>query len=58
MKYIFENISVCYYFLDIFSTNIERERVKENIRMQSKAKMNIWKIEWRMSKVYQRTSRI
>ena len=63
MKYIFENISVCYYFLDIFQQILkererERERVKEKIRMQSKVKMNFWKIEWRMSKVYQRTSRI
>ena len=31
MKYIFENISVCYYFLDIFSTNIERERESKRI---------------------------
>ena len=61
MKYIFENISVCYYFLDIFQQILkerERERVKEKIRMQSKVKMNFWKIEWRMSKVYQRSSRI
>ena len=32
MKYIFENISVCYYFIDIFSTNIERERERERER--------------------------
>ena len=40
MKYIFENISVCYYFLDIFQQILkerERERERESQRENQNA---------------------